>query len=1042
MKQTILKRMFLILSVLFLSVTSFAQNRPLSGKVVDQNGEPIIGASVVVVGNATLGAVTNIDGAYSLLVPANSSITVSCIGYTSQTVATAGQSVINFTLLEDSEFLEETVVIGYGVQRKSDLTGSVASVRSQDLTDRSVSNAGAALQGKAAGVMVYTNSGAPGENSHIRVRGISSNSSSGLGPLLIVDGLKVDNIQYLDPEMIESMEVLKDAASAAIYGAQAGNGVVLITTKSGSKSKDGNIFYSYKQTVTSLGHHAQVMNAEQYIDFQRQSGQTGFAGLTNEEIIAKGTWDGVTDTNWADVLYGNGITRSHTIGAQGGNDRGNYFLSLNYVDENGMARGDKDSYKRFTAQINTDYKVKSWFQVGTNTSIERYKKQDIGGTSEYGGGSLLGALIIDPLTPVYFKSIDDMPFNMRDAYDNGYTNEGIHYNYHFYTNEDGYYYSTSKILEGDGVNPLIGIARAQSQSEGFNIRGTVFANVTPLKGLVYTSRLGYRIAQSYSSDFEEPYYVNPKNHDETYGISASTSQSYFYQWENFANYNVNLGKHAIGAMAGMSYTFSDSRGVRAGLSGYDILKSYEPNFRYLSYDNGSGTKSIGGGTPSNSSQISYFGRLTYSYDNRYSLQTNFRADAFDSSKLSPKNRWGYFPSVSAGWTVSNEPWFKDNVSKNFISFLKFRGSWGINGNIAVLSGYPYSTSISFNSKTYQYHVDSDVMDYGSQPDGLANPNLTWETSVQTDLGLDLRMFNNRLTFGFDWFNKDTKDLLVTISPVAEVGISSTTVNAGSVNNNGLEFEFGWQDNIGDFGYSINANFSTLNNKVTYLEPSVGHQNGSKFANYKLYTYFEEGYPVWYLHGYEYAGIGDDGYAQFYDKDGELTSTPTSDDLKYIGNTLPTFNYGVTVRFDWKGLDFTVFGNGSGGNYLVPCIYRTEHQLINSLTYYYEQAGKTIPAIDKIQDKIDFWSSSATIFKGDYFKIKQIQFGYTMPGKWTRKVMLQNVRAYVSFDDWFLFTKYPGFDPEAATTGSSSGRGLDKGTYPNAKKLMFGVNLSF
>ena len=1037
MKKAILTKICLFLAILFTGFSAFAQNRPLSGKVVDQNGDPVIGASIVVVGNSTLGAVTNVDGTYQLMVPAQANVTVSCIGYTSQTVSVAGKPVINFTLQEDNEFLEETVVIGYGVQRKSDLTGSVASVRSQDLTDRSVSNAGAALQGKAAGVQVYTNSGAPGEGSHIRVRGISSNSGSGLGPLLIVDGLKVDNIQYLDPEMIESMEVLKDAASAAIYGAQAGNGVVLITTKSGSKAKDGNIFYNYKHTITSLARRAEVLNAEEFIDWQHQAGQLG----TREELIGSGLWDGVTDTNWADVLYGKGITTSHTVGAQGGNDRGSYFFSLNHISENGMAKGDKDMYKRLTAQINADYKVKSWFQAGTNTSVERYEKSDIGSPNEY-GGTLLGALIIDPLTPVWFNGPEDMPPSMRDAYENGYTVDGTHYDYQFYTNPEGKFYSASNILEGDGVNPLLNIARAYGKSEGWNIRGTLFANITPFKGFVFTSRLGYRIAQSYSSDFSEPYYINSKHYSQSYSISASSSQNYYYQWENFANYNKRLGKHDLGAMAGMSYTFSDSRGVNAGLSGVDPLKGYAENFRYLSQDNGSGTKSIGGGTPSNSTQISYFGRLTYSYDNRYSLQTNFRADAFDSSKLSAKNRWGYFPSVSAGWTVSNEPWFKDNVNRNVISFLKLRGSWGVNGNISVLSGYPYSTSISYNSRTYQYHVDNNVMDYGSQPDGLANPDLTWETSVQTDIGLDLRMFDNRLTFGFDWFNKNTEGLLVSISPVAEVGISRTTVNAGSVNNNGLEFELGWQDNIGDFGYSINANFSTLNNKVTYLEPTVGHQTGSHFANYKLYTYFQEGYPVWYLRGYEYAGIGADGYAEFYDIDGNITSNPTDDDLKYIGNTLPTFQYGVTLRLDWKGLDFTLFGTGSGGNYLVPCIYRTEHTKINTLKYYYEEAGKSIPAIDKIYDKINFWSSSATIFKGDYFKIKQIQLGYTFPKKWLNKVNVSTLRGYVSLDDWFIFTQYPGFDPEAATTGGSTGRGLDKGTYPNAKKLMFGVNLSF
>ena len=1029
-----------VLLAVLCGVPASAQNKAVRGTVVDAQGAPIVGAAVVMVGNTTVGAVTDVNGAFRLNVPASASLEFSCIGYASQVIPVGDRYEFKVVLQEDAEFLDETVVIGYGVQRKSDLTGSVASVRSEELMDRSTSDAAAALQGKAAGVQVYANSGAPGEKAHIRVRGISSNSGSGLGPLLIVDGLKVDNIQYLDPSMIESMEVLKDAASAAIYGAQAGNGVVLITTKSGSKSKDGKIFYNYKLTRSTLGHHAQVMNAEQYIDFQHTAGLLG----SREELIANGWWDGKTDTNWADVLFDKGYSQSHTIGAQGGNDRGSYFVSINYTDQDGMARGDKDYYKRLTAQINGDYKVKSWFTVGTNTSIERYQSQSLSQASEYAGSTLLGALIIDPLTPTLFYSVDEMPFNMRNAYENGFDVDGVNYKYHIYQNEDGYWYSTSKIMEGDGINPLIYRDRNENKSEGWNIRGTVYANVTPFKGFVFTSRLGYRIAQSYSSNYEEPYYVNPKAHSENYSITASSSQNHFYMWENFANYNVTLArKHALGVMAGMSYTYSDNRGVNAGLSGVDPLKGYAENFRFLTQDNGSGKKSIGGGTPGNSSQISYFGRLTYSYDNRYSLQANFRADAFDSSKLSTKNRWGYFPSVSAGWTVSNERFIKENISQDFLSFLKFRASWGVNGNISVLSGYPYSTSISYNSKSYQYDVDDpSKLSLGSQPDGLANPDLTWETSVQTDLGVDARFFNNRLTFGFDWYQKDTKDLLVSISPVAEVGISSTTVNAGAIRNSGLEFELGWQDTIGDFHYSINGNLSTLKNMVTYLEPSVGHISGSKFSNFKLSTYFQENYPVWYLRGYEYAGMSAEGAAQYVAADGTLTEVPTSEDLTYLGSTLPNLTYGVTLRMDWKGLDLTVFGTGAAGNSLVPCVFRTEHPQINSLVYFYEQAGKTIPTVDKIYNSVDFWSSSATVFKGDFFKIKQIQLGYTLPTKLTRAVKISNLRLYASLDDWFVFTKYPGFDPETATTGSTSGKGLDKGTYPNSKKLLLGVNISF
>ena len=1025
----------LVFLAAFLSgITVSAQNKAIQGAVVDGTGSPVIGAAVVVVGNTSIGAVTDMDGKYRLSVPAGSSLEVSCIGYASQVIPVGDKTVIDVVLVEDSEFIDETVVIGYGVQRKSDLTGSVASVRSEELMDRSTSDAAAALQGKAAGVQIFNDSGAPGSGSSIRVRGISSNSSVGLGPLLIVDGLKVEDIQYLDPSMIESMEILKDAASAAIYGAQAGNGVVLITTKNGSKDKDGKIFYNYKLGVSQLGHHAQVMNAQQYIDWQHTAGLLG----TAEELIAGGTWDGVTDTNWADVLYGKGYTHTHTFGAQGGNDRGSYFVSLNWVDEDGMARGNKDVYKRLTAQINADYNIKKWFTVGTNTSIERYQKQMLGEHSEYAGSGagLLGTLIIDPLTPVYFKSFEELTTDMQTFVKDGTRK--------VYGPEDhpGWWYSTSKILEGDGINPLIYRDRNQDKEEGWNIRGTLFANLTPFKGFVFTSRLGYRIKQSWGSNFEEPFHANAKAYSTVYKITADSSQNYFYQWENFANYNVTLAeKHAVGVMAGMSYTYDDRRNVKGEIKGENPLKGYWENFRYLSYANGSEEKTISGGTPENTAQISYFGRVTYSYDERYSVQANFRCDMYDSSKLPPESRKGNFPSLSAGWTISNENFIKDNISRDFLNFLKFRASWGKNGNIAVLRNYPYTTAISYNSQSYQFGED-ETLTMGSVPDGLANPKLSWEESVQTDLGLDARLFNNRLTLGIDWYNKDTEGLLLPVPPVAEVGQSTVMVNAGSVNNKGFEFELGWQDHIGDFGYSVNANLSTLRNRVTYLEPNVGHQNGSSFANYKFMTYFQEGYPVWFLRGFKYAGIGEDGRANYYDINGNITQSPTDTDLQFIGNTLPTFNYGITLRLDWKGIDFTMFGTGAGGNYLIPCVYRTQHMNINSLSYFYEEAGKSIPTIDKIWDQTNFWSSDATMFKGDYFKIKQIQLGYNLPKKLLNKVMVSSLRIYASMDDWFVFTDYPGFDPETASTGSASGRGLDKGSYPNAKRLLFGVNISF
>ena len=428
----------MLLTSIFCSTVVNAQNRQISGVVIDESGLPVIGAGVVVVGQRTVGTTTDLDGKYALSVPAGASVEFSCIGYDNQVVAVGNQSVINVTLASNN-VIEETVVIGYGVQKKSDLTGSVASVRSDDLNNRSSSDAAAALQGKAAGVTILSSSGAPGSESNIRVRGYSSNSGN-IGPLLIVDGLKVDNIQYLDPQMIENIEVLKDAASAAIYGAEAGNGVVLVTTKAG-KAKDGQVFYNMQMTLNSLGKRAEVMNAAEYIQWQEEAGN-----FTYDDLVNIYGYDGKTDTNWADALFGTSWTKRHTVGVQGSNDKGKFYVSLSNFDNDGIVRGKKDYYKRLTAQINAEYKIKKWLSVGTNTSFERYSTQSVGEHSEYSGSAVLGASIMDPVTPVYYESEDDLPVGMKNAIAAGKK---------VYKNEDGKYYAVSKLIENDAANPLI-----------------------------------------------------------------------------------------------------------------------------------------------------------------------------------------------------------------------------------------------------------------------------------------------------------------------------------------------------------------------------------------------------------------------------------------------------------------------------------------------------------------------------------------------------------------------------------------------------------
>lgn len=600
-----------------------AQNRAISGTVRDAEGQPVIGAAVVVAGQQSLGVMTDTDGKYAFSVPAGATIEVSCIGYVSQTAKVGSKSTYDFILAEDSQLLEETVVIGYGVQKKSDLTGSVASVKSTDLMNRSTTDAAAALQGKAAGVQILNNSGAPGSGAQIRVRGYSSNSGS-IGPLLIVDGLKVDNIQYLDPSMIANMEILKDAASAAIYGAEAGNGVVLITTKSGAaQNGTANISYSASFTNQRLWKKAELFDAFEYIDYQKAIGNV------TDELLVANKWDG-QNHDWFDAVFAPSWAQQHAVTFSGGNNKGHFFSSLNYVKNDGIVKGDKDVYKRLSAQINADYSLFKWFTVGTNTSIEKWETKSVSGSSY---GSMLNSVMsLDPLTPAYYSRIEDCTPGMQQHYADGdiILRDPNH-------NND--FYATSRWLDEATGNPLLQRDRTDSYGGGLNVRGSLFANVTPLKGLVYTSRFGYRIAQSSSHSYSTPYWATPMANAVEYNISANVNTSYYYQWENFVNYNQTFGKHSIGAMAGMSYIENNYDNASMSSSGKDILQYYLPQYQYISYLKKDAVKNMSN-APGRSASIAYFGRLSYSYADRYSLQANFRADAFDSSKLSKQNRWG------------------------------------------------------------------------------------------------------------------------------------------------------------------------------------------------------------------------------------------------------------------------------------------------------------------------------------------------------------------------------------------------------------------
>ena len=1027
----------------------------IKGTVKDEAGEPIIGASVQVQGTRT-GAITDYNGAFSVEAGSNATLVVSYVGCTTETVKVGGRSNISITLKEDVTALNDVVVIGYGVQKKSDLTGAVASVKADALEALSTTDAGAALQGKVSGLNVLTN-GSPGEGADIRIRGYSSNGGN-ISPLYIVDGLQVDNIQYLDPQMIESIEILKDAASAAIYGARAGNGVVLITTKTGGMSKT-NISYTGRATLQNFTRRP-VMDRENFLKYMTlEYGATDVQNkLDNFDYKHPLYAGGVIDQDWIDAYIEPTWSSQHTLSVSGGNQKGHFLTSVNYVYNNGVVRGDKDVYKRLTAQVNADYAITKWLQVGSNNSIEKW---DTKGVSQRSYGSSFEQMLqMDPLTPVYWTKPEEMSLSVKTVYD-ALQNGTADANYRLFRDENGWF-ANSKYSDMEG-SPLAKRDATDGTNGGFNVRGTLFANLTPLKGLTITSRLGYRLNYSVQHSYSDPFWIGDRGNQTTYSISANANTGWYYQWENFANYNFSIAKHNVVVMAGMSYRETNRDNVSTSSSGADILSSYEPNFRYMDYVKSDAPKSFGN-APSKSAELAYFGRLTYNYDNRYFFQFNMRADAFDSSKLPKENRWGYFPSVSAGWTISNEQFFKESFSADVISFLKLRASWGRNGNISVLSGYPYTAPISKGSSWYQYNVDQIGTTFGSAPDKLANPDLTWETSEQIDLGLDARFLNNRLSLGIDYFDKRTKDLLFNLTVPSELGFTSAVANGGNVLNRGLEIEVGWRDRVGDFSYGINANFSTLHNEVLELAKGATptYRTDASSTNYKIRTVFEEGHSIWHLDGFIYEGIyAEDVYVTDTEgkqvlkhakgdpiiKDLNGDKDITTDDMTDIGQTIPSFTYGFSITAAWKGFDLLINGYGQGGNKIVPVLHRAGYK--NGLQYYLDEArtdenpGGSIPHPKNILGPDnEFWSSTGNMFSGNYFRFKQLQLGYTIPSKITRKAFINNLRVYVSLDDFFTITSYPGLDPETASTNNTSGAGLDWGSYPTMKKLILGVNVTF
>ncbi len=1054
-------RCFFLSVMLIVSATSaFAQNVTVKGKVTDSRGEPVIGATVMLSGNQTVGALTDLDGNYSINVPSNSSLIFSCIGYATQTVALSGRTVIDIVMEEDTESLEETVVIGYGTQKKKLLTGATINISGDDILKQSTTNALGAIYSSVPGVNIVQSSGGPGAGYNITVRGIGTTGTS--SPLVVIDGIasSMNSLNALNPADIESIDILKDAASAAIYGARAANGVVLVTTRQGKigDKKATVTFDAYRgfQQPNTNGVHA--VSASEYLDLVKRAGLNEFDNIEQTmpvqlEWMRKGLWDG---TDWFTAsINQNAPTNNMALGVTGGGDSVRYSFSFSKSYQEGTLGAPKPTYyDRTTVRANTDFTVlkkdnRDIIKLGENVTFSITDSRDMGTSGRNSDVSNLFSKT--PLLPAY--DLDGTLYTyekqLRDGWD-ATDNE-------------------SNLLESQALK--------ESQGKGVRVQGNVYLEVNPFRELKLRTAFGFRANTSYSRSYTPAYQLTASDFKEYDSVSQSSSVSTNWTWELTANYRKTFaGDHTIEALAGTSI---EGTGWGMSVNGTRSSTKFGTwNSANLSSVEGALTSdehaNMGGGnTVPYNNLLSFFGRLNYSYKDKYLFTAIVRADG--SCNFAKGNRWGIFPSVSAGWVLSEEPWMQS--TKDWLSFFKIRGSWGQNGNCSI-SNFQYTGTISLNGQ-YDFSYDQTNPVTAAYPENIANSKLTWETSEQTAIGFDSRFFRSRLGVVFDWYRKDTKDWLVTPPAMGILGANASSINGGAVRNSGVELSFTWNDSIGDFRYSVGLNGSYNKNNVLYINNADGIIHGEKkiisenvakedgfraepgkpigyflgmasegiFQNQKqIDEYNAAGYA--FMNGYENAQPGDVIWID-QNKDGVYDEK----DCVEIGNPHPDFTMGFNFSMQWKGFDFSVNGSGAFGQQVMQS-YRefalrdTQNYTNNLIARYWTGEGSTnkFPRFSSGSHnnfKCNSYNSDIFIQNADYIKIRNITFGYDLKTA-IKRLPFQSLRFFVTGQNLFTFTKYDGMDPEVGSgaPGYSWSSGIDTGFYPSPKVYMAGVSIKF
>lgn len=1031
---------FMVLQALISPV--LAQGIQVSGKVTSKStGEALVGATVGVKGSSTV-TVTDAQGNFQITVPQKSPVlVVSYVGMTTQEVPVPANGSVTVQLEQSGRgSLDEVVVVGYGTQRKANVTGAISSVKAKELENVPNGRIEQALQGRVSGVTIMQNSGQPGSASTIRVRGITTFNNN--NPLWVVDGVVVDagGIGYLNQSDIESIEVLKDAASSAIYGTRAAGGVILVTTKKGRTGKPV-VSYNGFYGVSSPAKMLDLLNATEYAVLRNESSVAAGKSIVFPDVSSLGV-----GTDWQKAIFNNSARRySHEVSLSGGNDRSTYYFSAGIQNQEGIVATDISNYNKINIRLNSTHKLSSIFTFGQTLGYTRQKAMGLGNTNSEFGGPLSSAINLDPITPLVVTDIASQP------------NAAIYNNAAILKDANGNPYGISNYVGQEMTNPLAYIqTRLGQYGWSDDIVGNAFLEATPIKGLKLRSTLGAKKAYYGNIGYTPVYFLSSTVSSNKNSYNKGENRSFNWNVENTATYNKRIGDHDFTVLLGQG-TYVENIGGNVGMTFYNLpISDYrDASFKF---DVGLANRDGYAGDFTEHKIYSLFSRVNYSYADKYLFTGIVRRDG--STKFGPNKKYGYFPSFSAGWNVNRENFWPSN---DIVNSLKIRGGYGVVGNdqsgdfqyiSRVVGGYNYSVG------------NSGVVTTGYAPETLDNPNLHWEETASADVGFDAQLFRN-FTVGFDWYNKKTTGILRPVVIPGYVGVSANPFdNVADMKNTGVELELGYHASLGKLNFSANANGSYNKNTVTYVAADTNFiGGGASFQSMSTITRTQVGQSFNSFFGYKTLGIfqneqqildyknksgapiqpnarpGDFIWADL-DGDGKITSGDL--DKTFLGSNLPKYTFGFTVNMDFKGFDFMVFAQGAAGNKIFQGLRRLDILTSNYSTkamsrWHGEGTSNDFPRLTDSDPNGNFSKMSDFYLEdGDYLRFKLVQLGYTLPHSVLGKFGVSRLRVYVTAENLFTLTRYTGYDPEVG----GGIFGVDKGQYPQARTILGGVQLSF